>query len=121
MVYKIASEAAIRNYINDKIAEYDSELSSLPSRTLSSEYTAAERDEDIQYAEKLKQSKLNSLVVKGRLLPLSLGTTSLSLLFPSPFVMTVLSVVSKLTVVLIPVQQVLVLILSNVFPPVTAE
>ena len=63
MVYKIASEAAIRNYINDKLAKYTSELSSLPSRTLSSEYTAADRDEDIQYTEKLKQSKLNSLAL----------------------------------------------------------
>lgn len=63
MVYRVVPENSIRKYINSKLAEYDAKLVSLPSQPLSSDYPAADRDEDIRYAQKLKQSYIDTLAL----------------------------------------------------------
>lgn len=63
MVYKIASEAAIRQYINKEIVACDDGCASILARPLTPEYPEQERDSDLQYTLNLKQSGVNSLAL----------------------------------------------------------
>lgn len=63
MIYRVAPETSIRKYIANEIAEHDSQIFSLPSQPLSSEYTADDRNEDARYAQKLKQRDIYTLTL----------------------------------------------------------